>query len=165
MFRLFRIDTTSISVSQKIWQEKVMGTKGSLQRLLGRQIDTISHHLVVVRSAEARRHGLHSYSLRHATTKMRRHADTEPCIRRRDTDRKSLARCTAELVDRRKQERTGRRCETRIEQLNRCYNNGSCACSRHTRIYPVLLQIESCAIFGVQSVTSLTLAWSRLAFR
>jgi len=40
MFRLFRIDTTSISVSQKIWQEKVMGTKGSLQRLLGRQIDT-----------------------------------------------------------------------------------------------------------------------------
>ena len=126
---------------------------------------TISHHLVVVRSAEARWHGLHSYSLRHATAMMRRHADTEPCIRRRDTDRKSLAPCTAEPVDRRKQERTGRRCETRIEQLNRCNNNGSCACSRHTRTYPVLLQIESCAIFGVQSVTSLTLAWSRLAFR
>ena len=86
---------------------------------------TISHHVAAVRSAEAHRHNLHSYSLRHATAMMRRHADTEPCIRRRDTDRKSLARCTAEPVDRRKQERTGRRCGTRIEQLNRCYNNGS----------------------------------------
>ena len=126
---------------------------------------TISHHVAAVRSAEAHRHNLHSYSLRHATAMMRRHADTEPCIRRRDTNRKSLARCTAEPVDRTKQERTGRRCGTHIEQLDRCYNNGSCACSRHTRIYPVLLQIESCAVFGVQSVTSLTLAWSRLAFR
>jgi len=171
MFRLFRIDKTSISVSQKIWQEKVMGTLrvvghtgkfGAVVRSANRH--TISHHLVVVRSAEARRHGLHSYSLRHATAMMRRHADTEPCMGV-GTQTKSLAHCTAETVDRRKQERTGRRCETCIEQLNRCYNNGSCACSRHTRIYPVLLQIESCAIFGVQSVTSLTHAWSRLAFR
>jgi len=145
---------------------RVMGHRGKFGAIVRSAIrHTISHHLAVVRSVEARRHALHSYSLRHATAMMHRHADTEPCIRRRVTDPKSCACCTAEPVDRRKQDRTGRPCGTRIEPLNRCYDNGSCACSRHTRIYPVLLQIESCAIFGVQSVTSLTLAWSRLAFR
>ena len=145
---------------------QAMGHRGKFGAIVRSAIrHTISHHLAVVRSVEARRHSLHSHSRRHATAMMRRHADTEPCIRRRVTDLKSFVRCTAEPVDRRKQHRMSRRCGTRIEPLNRCYNNGSCACSRHTRIYPVLPQIESCAVFGVQSVILPTLAWSRLAFR
>jgi len=145
---------------------RVMGHRGKFGVVVRSTIrHTISHHLDVVRSVKARRHGLHSYSLCHATAMMRRHADTESCIRRRVPDLKSFARCTAEPVDRRNQDRTSRRCGTRIEPLDRCYNNASCECSRHTRIYPVLLQIDSCAVFGVQSVISPTLAWSRLAFR
>ena len=145
---------------------RVMGHRGKFGAIVRSAIrHTISHHLAVVRSVEARRHALHSYSLRHATAMMHRHADTEPCIRRRVTDPKSFACCTAEPVDRRKQDRTGRPCGTRIEPLNRCYDNGSCACSRHTRIYPVLLQIESCEIFGVQSVIYAHTRMEKVGFR